>query len=105
MASHLSKYHEAEADDRAEQLALRSLEIDRDNPWTNGISYRVLADVYERRGDNQSAINALESLMETNRRLGERKFEQSIRSRIANLRRSGRRDTGSDRSGDGAAGA
>jgi hypothetical protein len=86
-ADFLSKCHSAEADDRAEQLALRSLNLDRRNPWTSGICYRVLADIYERRGDFPKAINALESLMETNRRLGERKFQQSITDRIAALSR------------------
>lgn len=102
LADFFSKYRDPKADAKAKQLALYSLKYDPGNPWTNGVCYRVLADVYERRGDNQSAINALESLMETNRQLGERKFEQSIRDRIATLRRSGRGDTGSGHSGDAA---
>ena len=93
LASLLSKYQEAETDDRAEQFALRGLELDQGNPWTNGICYRVLADVYERRGDYTNAINALESLMETDRRLGKHKFKQSIRNRIASLRRSAGRES------------
>jgi hypothetical protein len=56
------------------------------NPWTNGVCYRVLADIYERRGASRNAINALESLMETDRQLGKRKFKQDIRDRIATLR-------------------
>src|ERR1035437_2658735 len=65
-ANLLSKYGDREADDRAEKVALSSLENDAGNPWTNGVCYRVLADIYERRGDNHGAINALQSLMETN---------------------------------------
>jgi tetratricopeptide (TPR) repeat protein len=85
LANLLAKYHQPEADDRAEQLALRSLELDRGNPWTNGVCYRVLADVYERRSDFPNAINALKSLLETDRRLGKHKFQQSITDRIAAL--------------------
>ena len=87
LANLLAKKQEPEVDGRAELLALRSLELDRGNPWTNGVCYRVLADIYERRGDFPNAINALKSLQETNRRLGERKFQQSIADRIAALSR------------------
>ena len=45
LANLLSKYREPEADRRAEDLALHSFELDRGNPWTNGVCYRVLADV------------------------------------------------------------
>jgi hypothetical protein len=87
LANLLSKKQEPEADGRAELLALRSLELDRGNPWTNGVCYRVLAEVYERRRDCPKAINALKSLQETDRRLGKRGFEQSITDRIAALSR------------------
>lgn len=92
-ADFLSKLHSAEADDRAEQLALRSLELDRQNPKTSGVCYRVLADVYERRSDFPKAISALKSLQETDRRLGKRGFEQSINDRIAALSRGERPPT------------
>lgn len=105
LANLMSKYRNEEADDRAEQLALRSLDIDRGNPWTNGVCYRVLADVYERRQDYTNAINALESLMETDRRLGKHKFEQSIRNRIAVLRRSASREKPDRESSQGESGA
>jgi len=103
LANHLSTFHESEADDRAENVALRGLELSRGDPKTSGVCYRVLADVYERRGDFTNAINALESLMKTNRQLGERKFERSIRNRIASLRRSASNErpdtTGRDEAG------
>lgn len=105
LANLLSKYHEAETDARAERLAQRSLEIDRGNPWTNGVCYRVLADVYERRRDFPNAIRALESLMETDRRLGKRGFEQNILDRIANLRRSASEARPDTNSGQGEPGA
>lgn len=88
LANLLSKYHEVEADDRAEQLVLRSLEIDRGNPWTNGVCYRVLADVYERRGDYQKAIKAVESLIENDRKLGDTKYMQRRQDQLARLRQS-----------------
>jgi tetratricopeptide (TPR) repeat protein len=85
LANLLSKYRNPQADNRAERLALRSLEIERGNPWTNGVCFRVLADVYERRGDNRRAIEAIKSLIETDRRLGGGKFNQINRDRIAAL--------------------
>ncbi|NTU49744.1 MAG: tetratricopeptide repeat protein [Desulfobulbaceae bacterium] len=85
LANLLSKKEEPETDGRAERLCLSSLKHDQGNPWTNGICYRVLAKIYERRGDFPKAIDALKSLQETNRQLGERKFQQSITDRIASL--------------------
>jgi tetratricopeptide (TPR) repeat protein len=86
-ANLLSKYHSQDADRRSEELAGRSLVLDAKNPWTTGVCYRVLGDVYERRGDYPAAIRALESLLETNRKLGIRKFDQRIQNRIARMRR------------------
>lgn len=83
----LSKSRLPDADGRAEQLALRSLDLDRGNPKTSGVCYRVLADIYERRSDFPKAIDALKSLKETDRRLGKRGFEENITGRIAALSR------------------
>jgi hypothetical protein len=79
--------HNPKADDRATKLLLQNLERDRSNLKSRGICLRVLADLYERRGDFPNAINALKSLMETDRRLGKRGFEQNITDRIAALSR------------------
>ncbi len=72
---------------RAEEFALRNLRNNPNDPWNNGISYRILADVYEKQGEFSKAIDALESLMETDRKLGKKQFKSSITKRIAGLRK------------------
>lgn len=73
---------------RAEEFALRNLRSNPNDPWNNGISYRILADVYEKQGEFSKAIEALESLMETDRKLGKTQFRSSITKRIAGLKKS-----------------
>lgn len=87
LANLLSKKQEPETDGRAVVLCLNSLKHDQGNPWTNGICYRVLADIYERRGDFPKAIDSLKSLLETDRRLGKPKFQQRTAERIETLSR------------------
>ena len=87
LANLLTKYQKPEADVRAEQLALRSLELDRGNPWTGSVCHRILAAIYERQGNAERAIRELEGLLEADRRQGKSRFQQAITARIAALSR------------------
>jgi tetratricopeptide (TPR) repeat protein len=86
LANLLSKHHTRQADSRAERLALRSLQLDRGNPWTASVCNRVLAEIYERRGDLPRAIQALEALVRADSQNKKRNFVQQSESRIAELR-------------------
>jgi tetratricopeptide (TPR) repeat protein len=85
-ASLLVKYNDPVSFNRAEQFASQSLTLDPENPWTGGICHRVLADVFESRGDFDKAIKQLEALMKTDRQLGKKGFEKKIRERIERMK-------------------
>jgi tetratricopeptide (TPR) repeat protein len=74
--------------EQAEGLALEAQSLDPRNPHTCGIANRVLAKVYEERGQISEAIAALEALQETDRQLGKREHRKRIQDRIDKLRRS-----------------
>jgi tetratricopeptide (TPR) repeat protein len=84
-ATALSDLNEAESDDKAEEYALKGLELDPNNPWTSGILYHVLAIVYERRGDYRKAIEACEGWKKANQQRGDLKFVRSAQAKIDEL--------------------
>lgn len=86
LASLLSKYRDKSADAEAKQLAEFSLSVDSTNRWTAGVCYRVLADVYERNRDYPKAIEAVNSLIENDRKLGDTRYWQRRQNQLARLR-------------------
>jgi|GEM_PF-6492251 len=86
-ADALAKLGSAEAYDRAEAYALEAQRLDPAGLKTRGLTSRVLADLYEKRGKLEEAITALEVLLETNQSLGHEKYQADIRKRIEWLRR------------------
>ncbi|HEX5720130.1 MAG TPA: tetratricopeptide repeat protein [Thermoanaerobaculia bacterium] len=72
--------------EQAEKLALKARTLDPRNPTTCGVANRVLADIYEARGQIEDAIAALEALQETDRQLDNRKHHDRIQTRIQELR-------------------
>lgn len=78
--------------EQAEKLALEARTLDPRNPMTCGVANRVLADIYEARGQVDDAITALEALQETNRQLGNLKHLDRIQSRLQKLRQRTPRD-------------
>jgi len=84
-ADALVKLGRSEAYDRVEAYALEAQRLDPDGLKTRGVASRVLADLYEKRGDREKAISALKTLLETNRALGHEKYQVKIRERIDRL--------------------
>jgi len=76
----------ADKDDvRAEEYALRGLELAPRNPQNRGILYRVLARIYERRRDYYKAIQACEGWKEANVKLRNQKFAKDAQAKIEEL--------------------
>ncbi|MCP4106627.1 MAG: hypothetical protein GY749_14005 [Desulfobacteraceae bacterium] len=73
--------------DKAEEFALKAFSLDPENPKTCGVANRVLANIYEFRGDVAKAIEMLEALMETDRKLGKTKYKERLQARIDKLRK------------------
>jgi tetratricopeptide (TPR) repeat protein len=75
-----------ERSDRIEEFALKARSLSS-HPKTRGISYRLLADVYEYRGQLQKAVESLWGLYIMNSKLGIEKFQEEIRDRISRIRK------------------
>lgn len=86
-ANLLSKSDDSTAQDLAEKKALDGLRLDPGNPWTNGVCYRVLAELYERRGEIKIAVDNYQLLLKTDRELRRWNFARKTESKIAELRR------------------
>jgi tetratricopeptide (TPR) repeat protein len=72
--------------DQAEEYALEAQRRDPRGLKMRGVTNRILAKLYEARGEWEKAIAALGVLQETNRRLGIREHEERIQQRIDELR-------------------
>lgn len=70
----------------AERFAQEGLKLDGGNLKTRGMCNRILASVYEKRGDFLSAIKSLEIAEETCRILNNRSAARNIRTKIEQLR-------------------
>jgi tetratricopeptide (TPR) repeat protein len=86
-AAALAELNETESDKRAEEYAVKGIELDPHNPRTSGICYRVLAGVYERRRDYPKAIEAAEGWKKTEETLGAWNFAERTQSKIDELKR------------------
>jgi len=86
-ADALMKLGGSEAFDRVEAYALEAQRLEPNGLKMRGLTSRVLADLYERRGDREKAISVLKVLLETNRALGHEKYQARIRERIARLQK------------------
>ncbi|MDT5123750.1 MAG: MalT-like region [Acidobacteriota bacterium] len=71
----------------AERFARECLKLDEDNSKTKGMCNRILARVYEKRGDLTKAIESLEIAEETCHQLNNKRLAQNIRVQINRLRK------------------
>jgi tetratricopeptide (TPR) repeat protein len=85
-ADGLMKLGDPSVYDDVEEHALAAQRLDP-RPKTRGVTNRVLADLYEARGQWAEAIAALEALQETDRLLHYSRFESVNRRRVDRLRR------------------
>ncbi len=92
-ADGLSKQSSDGNEETIVELAQQALELDPRNPRTAGVAYRVMANAYEKVGEFRKAIDALELLIENNRRLDIQRFTQELRDRIEGLRTRMENDT------------
>jgi len=81
----LSEFGDDKDDLQAEEYALRGIELAPNNLQTRGVLYRVLARIYERRGDYEKAIKACEGWKEANVKLRNRKFAKDAQAKIEDL--------------------
>jgi tetratricopeptide (TPR) repeat protein len=86
-ANLLSKFNDSKAEDLAVKKALDSLRLDPGNPWTNGVCYRILAEIYEKRHEINNAIDYYELLLKTDIKLRKWAFVERIEFKIAQLRK------------------
>jgi tetratricopeptide (TPR) repeat protein len=83
----LSELNVPESDVRAEECAMRALELDPNGTVTRKVLSRVLARVYERRGDYQKALDAYKAWKEADEKLGAWKFARQAEAKIKELTR------------------
>jgi tetratricopeptide (TPR) repeat protein len=69
-----------------EKHALLGLELAPDNPKTAGVAHRILAALYEAQDKPAQAIREIMALQETDRRLGEERYDRELNERLAKLR-------------------
>jgi tetratricopeptide (TPR) repeat protein len=81
----LSELDDEQSDCRAEEYALRGIELARRNLQTRGVLYRVLARIYERRNDYTKAIEACRKWKDADVKLGNRKFANDAQAKIDEL--------------------
>jgi tetratricopeptide (TPR) repeat protein len=86
-AAALLELNDDESYRRAEEYALRGIELDSENPRTSGICYRVLTGIYEKRRDYRKAIESAEGWKKTEERLGEDVHARRVQSKIDEFRR------------------